>query len=240
MSGSSVRHCTHDIPVTLIPRKHWSDFKEPVVQKFDVSIYLPDIKRLKHIAERYKNLDNTVVLQANRSGELRFTLDNQRVTVGTYFKNLETPPFIDDNESTYLINRGNTFTNPYLIYRGPIFLSQERLLPKFILILFTFELFLDNTDSEGEENDQVGGKRIRLAGNIPHADSGQQKRQGKKKSAELFCDVRVDLKKLLLYLGADNIVPKRTLANFVQGKLIHLFLIHDNICVQYLLPAIFE
>ena len=94
-----MRHCTHDIPVTLIPRKLWSDFKEPTIQKFDVSIYLPDIKRLKHIAERYKNLDSTVVLRANRNGELRFTLDNQRVTVGTYFKNLETPPFIEDKES---------------------------------------------------------------------------------------------------------------------------------------------
>ena len=103
ISGSNVRYCTHDIPVNLIARKHWSDFKEPLVQKFDVSIYLPDLKRLKHIAERYKNLDNTVVLRANRNGELRFTLDSQRVTVGTYFKNLETPPFIDDKESKLIL-----------------------------------------------------------------------------------------------------------------------------------------
>ena len=99
IAGSNTRQCTHDIPVTLIPRKHWSDFKEPVVQKFDASIYLPDLKRLKHIAERYKNLDSTVVLRANRKGELRFTLENQRVTVGTYFKNLETPSFNDNKES---------------------------------------------------------------------------------------------------------------------------------------------
>ena len=83
----------------MIPRKHWSDFKEPTVQKFDVSIYLPDLKRLKHIAERYKSLDSSVVLRANRKGELRFTLENQRVTVGTYFKNLETPSFNDNKES---------------------------------------------------------------------------------------------------------------------------------------------
>ena len=94
--GNNLRHCVHDIPVTLIARKHWSNFKEPLIQKFDVSVYLPDIKRLKHIAERYKNLDNTVVLRANRNGELRFTLENQRVTVGTYFKNLETPQYIDE------------------------------------------------------------------------------------------------------------------------------------------------
>ena len=86
-------------------------------------------------------------------------------------------------------------------------------------IFWVFEIFSDNTDSEGEENDPVAGKRIRLAGNIPQVDSGKEKRQGQNKSAELFCDVRVDLKKLLLYLGADNIVPKRTLANFVKGKL---------------------
>lgn len=99
ISGNNTRLCTHDIPVTLIPRKHWSDFKEPTVQKFDVSIYLPDLKRLKHIAERYKSLDSSVVLRANRKGELRFTLENQRVTVGTYFKNLETPSFNDNKES---------------------------------------------------------------------------------------------------------------------------------------------
>ena len=100
-AGSNLRHCIHDIPVTLIQRKHWSDFKEPIVQKFDVSIYLPELKKLKHIVERYKNLDNAVILQANRNGELRFTLENQRVTVGTYFTNLETPTLVNDKESKF-------------------------------------------------------------------------------------------------------------------------------------------
>ena len=86
----------------------------------------------------------------------------------------------------------------------------------------------------------VGGKRIRLAGNVPLAENPDGEQNEKKKSEDIFCNVRVELKKLLLYLSADHIVPKRTLANFVDGKLIHLFLVHDNICVQYLLPAILE
>ena len=81
--------------------------------------------------------------------------------------------------------------------------------------------------------------KIRLAGNI-HSNGDDASPQSKKRNEDLFCDVRVDLKKLLLYLSADHIVPKRTLANLVAGKLIHLFLIHDNICVQYLLPAVLE
>ena len=100
-AGSNLRVCTHDIPVSLIPRKHWSDFKEPVVQKFDVSIYLPDIKKLKHIVDRYKNLDHTVILQANRKGDLKLTLENERVTVATYFKNLDTPAFVNYDDGKF-------------------------------------------------------------------------------------------------------------------------------------------
>ena len=101
-----------------------------------------------------------------------------------------------------------------------------------------FILFLDNAESENDDDTIVPGKKIKLAGNVPEEEISNK--SSKRKSADLFCDVRVDLKKLLLYLSADHIIPKRALANFVDGKLIHLFLIHENICVQYLLPAIIE
>ena len=93
---------------------------------------------------------------------------------------------------------------------------------------------------ESNKCDTVDGQTTRLAGNIPQLPNINKNNIEMQKSADLFCDVRVDLKKLLLYLGADNIAPKRTLANFVAGKLIHLFLIHDNICIQYLIPAVIE
>ena len=98
---------------------------------------------------------------------------------------------------------------------------------------------LDNDESNGDNND-VCGKKIRLAGNISQEGNDNENNTGQQKSTDLFCDVRVDLKKLLLYLSADNIAPKKALANFVEGKLIHLFFIHDNICIQYLLPAIIQ
>ena len=95
-------------------------------------------------------------------------------------------------------------------------------------------------DVYGDQSDGTNvANKIRLAGNI-HSNGDDASPQSKKRNEDLFCDVRVDIKKLLLYLSADYIVPKRTLANFVEGKLIHLFLIHDNICIQYLLPAVLE
>ena len=92
----------------------------------------------------------------------------------------------------------------------------------------------------GGDKDTNASKRMKLAGNVPSVPNEKEGNSNKKRSEDLFCDVRVDLKKFLLYLSADHIVPKRILANFVERRLIHLFLIHDNICIQYLLPAIME
>ena len=171
-----------------------------------------------------------MVLRANRKGELRFTLENQRVTVGTYFKNLETPSFNDNKESK--LHALNYFTLQLYDLNSLLCLKSTT-----NYSISIYWLILDEAESEDDDS-IVQGKKIKLAGNVPAAECGVK--GNKRKSTDLFCDVRVDLKKLLLYLSADQIIPKRTLANFVEGKLIHLFMIHDNICVQYLLPALVD
>ncbi|XP_010706521.1 checkpoint protein HUS1 [Meleagris gallopavo] len=59
--SSSSRIVTHDIPVRVIPRRLWNDFREPSVPDFDVSIYLPALKTMKSIVERMKNISNYIV-----------------------------------------------------------------------------------------------------------------------------------------------------------------------------------
>ncbi len=86
VSSQSSRVCTHDVPVSLIPRRLWPDFAEPEMQAFDVSLYLPDLKQLKHLAERYKNLGHHVVVEASRSGRLRLSVETDDVNVVTHFK----------------------------------------------------------------------------------------------------------------------------------------------------------
>ena len=41
---------------------------------FLCSIYLPDMKKLKHLTERYKNLGHYVLLEAHQTGKLVFKL----------------------------------------------------------------------------------------------------------------------------------------------------------------------
>ena len=55
-------------------------------QAFDVSLYLPDLKQLKHLAERYKNLGHHVLVEASRAGRLKLSVETDDISVITHFK----------------------------------------------------------------------------------------------------------------------------------------------------------
>ncbi|XP_060103754.1 checkpoint protein HUS1 isoform X2 [Heteronotia binoei] len=91
--SSSSRIVTHDIPARVIPRKLWSDFSEPIIPDFDVSIYLPALKTMKSIVERMKNISNSIVIEANRNGDMNLKIETELVSVTTHFKELGNPPW---------------------------------------------------------------------------------------------------------------------------------------------------
>ncbi|KAF1373342.1 hypothetical protein PFLUV_G00259540 [Perca fluviatilis] len=87
------RVVTHDVPVDVIPRRLWNEFKEPSMPDFDASIYLPPLKTLKNIVDRMKNLSNFLVMEANLSGEMNLKIETDLVSVTTHFKDLGNPPW---------------------------------------------------------------------------------------------------------------------------------------------------
>lgn len=50
---------------------------------------MPQLKYLRHVADRMKNLCSRVTLTANKSGTLVFTIDINHATVSTHFKGLQ-------------------------------------------------------------------------------------------------------------------------------------------------------
>ncbi|XP_034040716.1 checkpoint protein HUS1 isoform X2 [Thalassophryne amazonica] len=90
------RVVTHDIPVDVIPRRLWHEFKEPSMPDFDVSVYLPPLKTMKNIVDRMKNLSNFLEIEANQNGEMKLKIETDLVSVTTHFKDLGNPPWGDD------------------------------------------------------------------------------------------------------------------------------------------------
>ncbi|XP_043832541.1 checkpoint protein HUS1 isoform X2 [Dromiciops gliroides] len=72
--SSSSRIVTHDIPVGVIPRKLWTDFREPTVPDFDI-------------------------IEANLKGEMNLKIETDLVCITTHFKDLGNPPWASEDAS---------------------------------------------------------------------------------------------------------------------------------------------
>ncbi|XP_032812996.1 checkpoint protein HUS1 isoform X3 [Petromyzon marinus] len=90
------RVVTHDIPVYVVPRQIWCDYREPSMPDFDVGIYLPPLKTLKGFLERMKSFSNFVVVEANQKGEMNLKIETELLTVTTHFHDLGKAPWVSD------------------------------------------------------------------------------------------------------------------------------------------------
>ena len=90
------RKCVHDFPIAVLPRKNWGDFKEPNFPQFDVSICLPEMKKLRHLLERYKTLGQAVTISATKQGRLSLKVESDEGTFSTHYPDMKVPVYRDD------------------------------------------------------------------------------------------------------------------------------------------------
>merc|ERR1712179_156402 len=146
---SESKVAVHDIPVQVLPRKVWGEYKEPPMPPF----------------ERFKTLGQAVTITAGKQGKLSLKVESDEGVFSTHYPNLKVPVYRDDT----------------LPWRKPD--SQAVVDPDF------------------------------------------------------SASVRVDLKRLGLFLLGEQLQPKRAIANIVQGEVLHMFFVHDDLLMQYFLPA---
>ncbi|XP_069469433.1 checkpoint protein HUS1 isoform X3 [Ambystoma mexicanum] len=195
--SSSSRIVTHDIPVGVIPRKLWHDFREPNVPDFDVSIYLPVLKTMKSIVERMKNLSNFVVIEANRNGQMNLMIETDLVSVTTNFKDLGNPPWdklLENTENISILTVGHHYGG-----RRP---------------------FIHPLKKEKQVSD----------------DASQVSTQDR--DAEAMAEARVDIRKLLQFLAGQQVNPTKAICNIVNKRMVHFILLHEDVSLQYFIPAV--
>ncbi|KAG0722792.1 Checkpoint protein HUS1 [Chionoecetes opilio] len=133
-------------------------YQEPEMPQFTTSIYLPPLKKVRHVVERMKNLAANLTLSANRKGTLVLSITSDTASVSTYFRKLSMPTW-----------------------------------------------------------DMEGG---------PSQGDDQQ-----------LYSATVEIKKLLSFLAGEQIGPSKVICNIVEDRMIHMFLLHDDVTLQYFLPA---
>uniref|UniRef100_A0A8C6W2V0 Checkpoint protein n=1 Tax=Nannospalax galili TaxID=1026970 RepID=A0A8C6W2V0_NANGA len=69
-------------------------------------------------------------------------------------------------------------------------------------------------------------------GNPPSCNTSQDRRP------EDMAEVHVDIKKLLQFLAGQQVTPTRALCNIVSNRIVHFDLLHEDVSLQYFIPAL--
>ncbi|XP_027853042.2 checkpoint protein HUS1 [Aphis gossypii] len=86
---SSKQLCTHDIPVTVILPKDWSEYKEPTIPTHNISVVMPSIRVVRHIVDKMKRIGPRLMVSLDASGKMVLGVSNLSATVDTHFIDLE-------------------------------------------------------------------------------------------------------------------------------------------------------
>nr|XP_054751716.1 checkpoint protein HUS1-like [Lytechinus pictus]XP_054751717.1 checkpoint protein HUS1-like [Lytechinus pictus] len=156
------RTITHDIPVTVMPRRQWEEYSEPTLPDFDATICMPPLKVIRTVAERMKNLGSYLELSANQNGEMRLRVESEQVTVSTHFRNLENPNW-------------------------------------------------DDADSQNSQRDP-----------------------------SVLVGAKVDIRKFIHFLSGQQLNPAKIICSIVDNRVIHFFLLHEDLSIQYSMPIIYN
>ncbi|XP_066589690.1 checkpoint protein HUS1 [Prorops nasuta] len=87
-STMEARQCIHDVPVRVIPRREWPEFQKPDTPEFDISIDMPNLKHIRKIVERMKNMSPHLIVTAEKNGTLILKIDADNASVATHFHRL--------------------------------------------------------------------------------------------------------------------------------------------------------
>ncbi|GAB6030622.1 Checkpoint protein [Chamberlinius hualienensis] len=121
------RFLSHDVPVVLVQTVFWSEYQEPVMPKYNISLILSSLVGLKNIVERMKHLGNVAMLSATSSGSLSLKIETETVAITSTFTNLQrTNP--TDRDQTFA-----TYETAVDIKHLAQFLSCQQLLPNRIV-----------------------------------------------------------------------------------------------------------
>lgn len=115
-TGNS-RRIVHDVPVTIIPTRDWSEHKIPKLPTIQVyknainmisltlthicfhlqaSIKLPTLRSLKSLCDKMKNLAPTLTICCSVSGDLSFIVETDSAMVASRYYNLVLEKHIAD------------------------------------------------------------------------------------------------------------------------------------------------
>ncbi|KAG8572296.1 hypothetical protein GDO81_012006 [Engystomops pustulosus] len=75
-------------------------------------------------------------------------------------------------------------------------------------------------------------------GNPPWVSDDASQSSTQERDTDVMSEATVDIKKLLQFLAGQQVNPNKAICNIVHKRMVHFIFLHDDVSLQYFIPAI--
>ena len=91
MKTGKIMTLTRDLKVEIVARRFWKEYIEPAMPEFDVSLYLPQLSKIKNVTDRMKNINKYVIVRGYKEGKLQLRAKSGTMKTSVTFEKCDAP-----------------------------------------------------------------------------------------------------------------------------------------------------
>ena len=97
LATGKVMTLTRDLKVEIVARRFWKEYIEPAMPEFDVSLFMPQLNKIKGVTDRMKNINKYIIVRGYKEGKLQLRAKSATMRTSVTFEKCEAPEW-DTNE----------------------------------------------------------------------------------------------------------------------------------------------
>ena len=82
---------TRELKVRVVAKRFWSEYKEPTMPQFTVSLFMPSLPKLRAMADKLKNMSKHMVIRGAANGSLQLRSKSSTMKLSVNFIDCEKP-----------------------------------------------------------------------------------------------------------------------------------------------------
>lgn len=130
---------TRDLKVEILARRFWKEYLEPTMPEFDISLFLPQLSKIKSVADKMKHINKYIIVRAYKDGRFQLRTKGSTIKTTVNFPKCDRPEWQNTEEKWVFSTRHQRTvksrdrpvrSGPRFSWSGPRFSHFWRFLPK--------------------------------------------------------------------------------------------------------------
>ena len=97
-SQGKILTLTRDLKVEILARRFWKEYLEPTMPEFDISLFLPQLSKIKSVADKMKHINKYIIVRAYKDGRFQLRTKGSTIKTTVNFPKCERPEWQNTEE----------------------------------------------------------------------------------------------------------------------------------------------